>query len=124
LEIYKYIGDRIRELRTSFGGKGISQEELAGAVKVTPNTISRWETATYKPGVEDLERIARALQVSLLELLPPDDYTEQEERVALLLRAAKSLPDQDIDELRRYAEFRRAQHALLSRGVRKKEIKE
>jgi transcriptional regulator with XRE-family HTH domain len=48
-DIYDQIGSKIRELRTTLKGKGISQEELARAVKTTANTVSRWETATYKP---------------------------------------------------------------------------
>ncbi len=58
-DIYKQIGDKIRELRSSLKGKGISQEDLARAMNTTANTISRWETATYRPTIEDLERLAR-----------------------------------------------------------------
>jgi DNA-binding XRE family transcriptional regulator len=50
-DIYKQIGNKIRELRTTLRGDGISQEELAQAVKTTANTISCWETATYKPSL-------------------------------------------------------------------------
>jgi hypothetical protein len=34
----------------------VSQEALAKALGTTSNTISRWETAVYKPSVEDLDR--------------------------------------------------------------------
>ena len=44
-DIYQQIGGKIRELRTTLKGKGISQEELAQALKTTANTVSRWETA-------------------------------------------------------------------------------
>ena len=58
-DIYDEIGAKIRELRTTLKGKGISQEELARGVKTTANTVSRWETATYKPSISDLEGLAR-----------------------------------------------------------------
>lgn len=64
-DIYQQIGERIRELRTSLQGKGISQEDLARAMKTTANTISRWETATYKPSVSDLENLASFLEFQL-----------------------------------------------------------
>jgi len=54
-DIYEEVGKQIRELRTGLRGRGISQEELAQAVKTTANTISRWETATYKPSISDLD---------------------------------------------------------------------
>ena len=47
-DIYDEIGRKIRELRTTLKGNGISQEELAQAVKTTANTASRWETVTLQ----------------------------------------------------------------------------
>lgn len=108
MDLYRYVAGRIRSLRTSHAGTGVSQEELAKAIHVTPNTISRWETATYKPDLDDLEKLARFFHVSLLDLLP-DDAQPKDQRVSALLRAAQALPEEDIEELKRYAEFRRAQ---------------
>jgi transcriptional regulator with XRE-family HTH domain len=53
-DIYEQVGKQIRELRTTLRSRGISQEELAQAVKTTANTISRWETAIYKRSISDL----------------------------------------------------------------------
>ena len=47
----------------------MSQEELPQAVKTTPDTISPWETARYKPSISDLERLAQILWCSQRELL-------------------------------------------------------
>src|SRR5437773_7294043 len=69
-DIYDQIGSKIRELRTTLKGKGISQEELARAVKTTANTVSRWETATYKPSVADLEVLARFFGVPMAVFFP------------------------------------------------------
>lgn len=105
-----YIGKRIRELRTGYaGGKGLSQEALAKSMDVTANTISRWETATYRPTIEDLERLARFFSVSILDFFPREDAPAQQE-ITALLRAAEQLPPEDIEELRRYAEFRKARY--------------
>ena len=52
MDLLKYIGGRIRELRQSYGGgDGISQDALAQALGVAKNTISRWETATHRPSI-------------------------------------------------------------------------
>ncbi len=69
-DLYKYIGEKIRELRQNFGGKVISQDDLAKEIKTTPNTISRWETAIYKPSAKDLHNLAQFFGVSIWYLFP------------------------------------------------------
>jgi transcriptional regulator with XRE-family HTH domain len=61
-DIYDQIGSKIRELRTTLKGKGISQEELARAVKTSANTVSRWETAVYKPSIADFGGVGPILR--------------------------------------------------------------
>ena len=108
MELFQWIGDRIRDLRLAYGdGEGLSQESLARELDVSPNTVSRLETATYRPGVEDLERLARFFAVSILTFFPPEEAPAEEE-VKALLRAASNLKREDLEELRRYAEYRRA----------------
>jgi transcriptional regulator with XRE-family HTH domain len=102
MSIVEYVGGRIRELR----GK-LSQEALAQKIGTTANTISRWETAVYRPTLDDLERLARCFDVSILEFFPPEERPEETE-IKLLLRAAKQLSPEDIEELRKYAEYRKA----------------
>jgi transcriptional regulator with XRE-family HTH domain len=120
MELTRYVAERIRELRNNYGGgKGISQEALAKAIKTAANTVSRWETGTYRPSIEDLDTLSRFFCVSILELFPKDD-TPAESKVTALLRAAKDLPDDDIEELQKYAEFRRARAMLKKTGGKKK----
>ena len=115
MNVIEHVGSKIREFRSNYdGGKGISQEGLAKAIGVATNTISRWETATYKPSIEDLEKIARFFNVSILEFFP-EESRQEDSRITPLLRAAKGLPDDDLEELRRYAEFRRARYLASSR---------
>lgn len=117
MELLEYVAARIRDLRRSYGaGEGISQEALAREMNVTPNTISRWETGTYKPGLEDLDKLARFFGVSVLEFFPRQE-AQSDDKLAALLRAAKGLKAEDLEELRRYAEFRRAR-SLYVEGSR------
>jgi transcriptional regulator with XRE-family HTH domain len=92
-------------------GSGISQEELAKAVGTTANTISRWETGVYKPSIEDLERVARHLGVSITTFFP-GEAVAADEPINALLRAANGLESSDLEELRRYAEFRKMRPTL------------
>lgn len=100
--IYEYVGKRIRSFRII---KAISQEILANALGVTTNTISRWETATYKPSLENIYELAQFFGVSVLDFLPK---TEEEVRkpIDALLERARWLPDKDVLQLTDYAEWR------------------
>lgn len=120
MDLPRFIADRIRELRNNHGGgKGISQEALAKAIKTAANTISRWETGIYRPSVEDLDKLSRFFGVSILEFFPKDD-SPVESKVSALLRAARDLPEEDIDELQKFAEFRRARAMMQKTGGKKK----
>jgi transcriptional regulator with XRE-family HTH domain len=118
MELVRYVGERIRELRCSCAGTGISQESLAKTMKITANTVSRWETGTYRPSLEDLDALSRLFSVSILEFFPKENEPK-DDHVAALLRAARDLPPEDIEELRRYADFRKAR-ALFGSGAAKK----
>jgi transcriptional regulator with XRE-family HTH domain len=107
--IRAYVSHRIKEIRTGFGETGISQEALADKLGVAPNTISRWETGTYEPTLNDLEALSRELSVSILDFFPRvETKDEKTKNVEALLRTAQKLDAADLVELRRYAEFRRA----------------
>ena len=107
--LIEHVGQRIKEFRNGYGEKGISQEALAIKMGVATNTISRWETATVKPAIEDLERLARFFGRSIEEFFPHNEIeTRRGQRMDALLRAAEELDDKEVEELQRYAEFRRA----------------
>lgn len=110
MDLLDHVAARIKDLRVSYNnGEGLSQESLAIHLKVAPNTISRWETGTYRPSLKDLERISRFFGVSMMSFLPSDLVGEEEdESLKALLRTARQLHPADLEELRKYAEFRRA----------------
>lgn len=58
-------GGIIKRLRES---KGLTQEELAAKIHVTGKAISKWETGQGFPDVALLESIAKALNISIIEL--------------------------------------------------------
>jgi DNA-binding XRE family transcriptional regulator len=62
------VGATIRKLREA---KGMTQEELADAVGMMRNNISRIEASKHRPTLETMERIAKALKVSVAHLIVP-----------------------------------------------------
>jgi transcriptional regulator with XRE-family HTH domain len=114
--LYEYIGDKIRELRQHHGGRGLSQEALAKGIHTTANTISRWETAAYKPSVKDLHSLARFFGVSMSVFFPDSDNA----RLQALMSATGDLNEEDIQDLAEYARFRKARRALELAGKKKK----
>ena len=108
-DIYEEIGKRIRDFRGSVGGRGVSQEDLASAVGTTANTVSRWETATYKPAISDLEKLARYFGVPITAFFPE---AGPRSRTTALLSATEGLDEADLDEVRLYALFRRSRRRV------------
>lgn len=108
MSIIEHVGGRIREIRKA---KGLSQETLAQVLGTTANTISRWETATYRPTIDDLERLSRFFEIAIMDFFPPEEETNNDQ-ITALLRAAKQLSPDDLEELRNYAEFRKARASL------------
>lgn len=72
------IGNRIKTARQK---KGMSQEELAQAIGATKAAVSRYEAGKRRPSYDQLQRIAAALGTSTSNLLPPDNYWEDENGV-------------------------------------------
>ena len=80
MDLLDHVAAKIRDLRVSYNsGEGLSQESLATHLKVAPNTISRWETGTYRPSLKDVEKIARFFGVSMMSFLPTDMIGEEED---------------------------------------------
>src|SRR5229473_6663802 len=83
--IYNHIGEMIQKLRTSWPGGKLSQEALALKLGVAANTVSRWETGTYKPTAEDLDKLARFFSVPITIFFP--ELQGEDARAAALTSA-------------------------------------
>ena len=55
------LAGRIQQLRRQ---RGISQEELAGAVKVSRQAVSKWENSTANPDINNLIQLSELYRVS------------------------------------------------------------
>ncbi len=63
-------GAAVRSLRES---KGMTQEELAERIHVSAKAVSKWETGKGFPDISLLEPLAKALDISVIELLSGED---------------------------------------------------
>ena len=69
----KYVtGAVIRKLREN---KKMTQEELAAKVFVSSKAVSKWETGQGFPDVSLIEPLAKALDISVIELLSGEDIS-------------------------------------------------
>jgi transcriptional regulator with XRE-family HTH domain len=104
-DLYRHIASEIRRLRTAHNGRGISQDALAAELETSANTISRWETATYKPSVEELDRLAKFFNVPITTFfIRPEKSKDQ--RLDRLAPLVNKLAQQDFADLVGFAEFR------------------
>jgi transcriptional regulator with XRE-family HTH domain len=109
MQLLDHVAYQIRNLRQQYNsGEGLSQEALAHELDVAANTVSRWETGIYRPGLVDLENLARFFGVTITSFFPQDVKEAENEELLKLLRAARQLDPEDLEELRKYAEFRKA----------------
>jgi transcriptional regulator with XRE-family HTH domain len=65
--IVQAFAERLRGVRQA---RGMTQRDLADKANVTVTYISKLEAAASAPGIDTLDQLARALQVSVVELLP------------------------------------------------------
>lgn len=62
--------EKLQELRKE---KGLTQEELAGALFVSRTAVSKWESGRGYPNIDSLKAIAAYYQVTIDELLSGDE---------------------------------------------------
>ncbi len=86
----KDIGKNIRILREQ---KGLTQEELAGRLFVTRQTLSNYETGRTRPDLDMLEKLSQELNQALTTLIygPPHTETQKRQRRRLLWGAILTL---------------------------------
>ena len=67
-------GATIRQLRET---RNLTQAELAEQIGVSSKTVSKWETAKGLPDITLLQPLAKALGVSVIELMNGEHITNQ-----------------------------------------------
>ena len=107
------INEQIAFLRKQ---KGLTQEELANALGVTNQAVSKWESAQCCPDIQLLPDLAKLFDVSVDELLGYTPVSTTEDIVLAIRKRIESLPrGEDFDFTFRMAA---ALHAIIfSKGM-------
>ena len=96
------IGANIKRLRNE---KGMTQKDLASVLGVSYQMVQSWERGARNPKRETLEKIAAALGVSWLDLMPEEVLNANtidafaatsKENAALARDVAQHLPDETL----------------------------
>jgi len=89
------IGNRIKELRTK---RGLTQEALASALGVTPQTVSKWECEVNFPDVALLPDISVFFGVSIDSLFSMT-RADKFERIENRIKEAGLLDDDEVKQI-------------------------
>jgi transcriptional regulator with XRE-family HTH domain len=76
-EIVRIFAARLRQARLA---AGMTQGELADKAHVQASYISDLEKAKVAPGIDLVDRLAKALDISVTDLLPPPPEETEDER--------------------------------------------
>lgn len=90
------IGERIRKARKE---AGLTQAQLAEILGISYVGVSQWESGKRNPKFETLEKIASALHVQIVDLLPE---RSKEDVLDMVEYMQKNSPNVDTEDVREY----------------------
>lgn len=106
------FGERLKNFREQ---KNLTQEELASLSDISARSIQRYENGTNRPRIEAAEKMAKALDIQVDELLGTNDMLVAEAKSKYGYRGAKQaqelveevsglfsggeIADEDLDEM-------------------------
>lgn len=92
-ELSKRLGLRIKELRIS---KNIKQCAMADLLDMERSNLTKIESGKQRPSDENLEKIAKLLNVELYELFQNEHLKNRDEIINEILVDIKDLTDKEI----------------------------
>ena len=109
------LGEKIKEIRKS---KNISQEALAGLLKVNRNYLSRIETGKSDPTSTILKNIAEIFNIDLNTLLDVNtDILENKEKINYITNSCKLLHEKDLDFLVRIISVMKEEYVKINTNI-------
>ena len=91
---YRHIGRTIRHYRQL---RGLTQEELAFSINSSPVYISNIERAVKKPSLEKLYSISNALNITINQIISPDENQSSDITAVLLSSLFNNLDNTDTE---------------------------
>lgn len=90
------IGNNIKTYRKK---KKITQKEMALHIDKSERTVQKYESGELEPNIETLNKIARALNVSILELIGNTLQTKQKSIEEIVKREIPDISQQDMEHI-------------------------
>lgn len=87
------FGNRLREIRKA---KGYTQEQVAEKIGIEPPNISKLEKGAHFPLPENIEKIAKALDIDIRELF---DFQHFDEKNVLIKKLKNYIDNADKKEI-------------------------
>lgn len=78
------FGTKLQDARID---KRLTQEQLAGLLNVTRQSVSRWESDVVYPDLAKIVKLSEILEVSVDYLLKNDDFISKSQTVSRLLES-------------------------------------
>ena len=89
----KRLGLRIKELRVS---KNLKQCEMADLLEMERSNLTRIESGKQRPSDENLEKIAKILNVELFELFENDHLQDKKDLTSKIINLLSTLNDKEL----------------------------
>ena len=106
------LGEKIKQLRKS---KGVSQEELAGMLKINRNYLSRIETGKSEPTSSILKNIAEIFGIDLNSLLDIiNDENKNADKIRYIVDNCRHLHEKDLDFIVRVMSIMREEYVKIN----------
>lgn len=98
------LGSNIQSFRKL---NGYTQKELAAKINLSRSYLADVENDRYNPSLETLKSIAKALNVSISDLLPESDkdINEIEKDVKDMMAKISKLPKEDREKIKKMIEI-------------------
>lgn len=93
-KLSKKLGQRIKEIRER---QNIKQIELAEIIEMEPSNLSKLENGNQLPKEENLEKIAKALNVDIKELFDFGHIKTSEELLEVIISALKTYTKSELE---------------------------
>lgn len=88
------FGQRVKELRK---GKGLTQEQLAELINIEPPNVSKMESGLHFPQPEKIEKIAKALDISIKDLFEFEHFQKKEDLIKYINNSIKDFDLKTIE---------------------------
>ena len=94
ISLKQKFGKRVKELRKS---KGITQEQIAELINIEPPNVSKMENGLHFPQPDKIEKIAKALGVSIQELFDFEHLADRKFLVDYIISSIESFDNKKLE---------------------------